>query len=60
MTTPKDAALHLLKRAGIAPERGGMPFNDTGNAERLVEAHAEDLRFNPEWRKWLVYDGTRL
>ena len=59
MTTPRDAALHLLKRAGIAPERGGMPFNDTGNAERLVEAHAEDLRFNPEWRKWLVYDGTR-
>ena len=59
MTSPKDAALHLLKRAGIAPEAGGMPFNDTGNAERLVECHADDLRYNPRWRKWLVFDGTR-
>lgn len=54
-----DAALYLLKRAGIPPERGGMPFNDTGNAERLVELHGDDLRYIPEWKRWLVFDGAK-
>lgn len=32
---------------------------DTGNAERLVEQHGEDLRYCHPWQKWLAWDGRR-
>lgn len=34
-------------------------MTDTGNSEMLVFLHGERLRYNPQWGRWLVYDGTR-
>ena len=32
--------------------------SDTGNAKRLVDSYGDDLRYVPEWKKWLVWkDG---
>ncbi len=35
------------------------PYTDLGNAERLIDAHGEDLRFNVDSGKWLIWDGRR-
>jgi putative DNA primase/helicase len=35
------------------------PLSDSGNAERLIATHGEDLRFSPELRSWLHWDGRR-
>jgi putative DNA primase/helicase len=32
---------------------------DLGNAERLLAAHGDDLRFCPTWGAWLTWDGMR-
>lgn len=32
---------------------------DTGNAERLVAQHGQNLRYCHPWQKWLVWDGKR-
>lgn len=37
----------------------GKALTDTGNAERLVEAHGQDLRFCHAWGKWFYWDGRR-
>jgi putative DNA primase/helicase len=34
-------------------------YTDLGNAQRLVERHAKDLRYCADTRKWLVWDGQR-
>jgi putative DNA primase/helicase len=36
-----------------------FPRTDSGNAERLVEAHGKDFRYVHDQRKWLHWDGTR-
>ena len=38
-----------------------MTFNytDLGNAERFVAQHGNDVRFVPDWGKWLVWDNKR-
>jgi putative DNA primase/helicase len=46
---PKDATPDLLY----------FPYTDTGNAERLVRLYGGDIRFCPETKKWLVWDGWR-
>jgi putative DNA primase/helicase len=35
------------------------PQTDTGNAERLVAMFGDRIRFCSEWKKWLLWDGTR-
>jgi putative DNA primase/helicase len=42
-----------------APVLLHYPYTDIGNAERLVVTCANHIRFCPEWKKWLVWDGTR-
>ena len=37
-----------------------LPLTDLGNSERMVLAHAQDLRFVATQRRWLVWDGTRF
>jgi putative DNA primase/helicase len=37
----------------------GRHYTDVGNAERLIEAHGEHLRYVPRWGRWIVYDGGR-
>ena len=34
-------------------------LTDVGNAMRLVSLHGSDLRYVPEFKKWLVWDGGR-
>ncbi|MDE3205149.1 MAG: DNA primase [Acidobacteriota bacterium] len=38
---------------------GDYARSDLGNARRLVDSHGEDLRYVPQWRQWLVWDGRR-
>ncbi|MFC1835038.1 phage/plasmid primase, P4 family [Thermodesulfobacteriota bacterium] len=35
------------------------PFSDLGNAQRLVDAHGEDLRWCPKLNTWFKWDGSR-
>ena len=32
---------------------------DLGNAQRLVKCHGENIRFVPEWQKWIIWSGNR-
>jgi putative DNA primase/helicase len=34
-------------------------FTDLGNARRLVKAYGHNLRYCPQGRRWLVWDGRR-
>lgn len=37
----------------------GFECTDLGNARRLVAAAGADLRYVPEWGRWLAWDGHR-
>jgi hypothetical protein len=46
----------------MAKERGWIDaefHTDLGNARRLIARHGDNIRFIPEWRKWITWDGTR-
>jgi putative DNA primase/helicase len=45
--------------SGVAPDLLSFPHTDTGNAERLVAMFGNDIRFCPELKKWLAWDGRR-
>jgi len=32
---------------------------DLGNARRLISRHGKNIRFIPEWNKWIVWNGSR-
>ena len=34
-------------------------LTDLGNARRLVRSHRHELRYVPQWRTWLAWDGRR-
>ncbi len=38
----------------------GIHYTDVGNADRLIDAHGEKLRYVPIWGRWLVFSGGRL
>jgi putative DNA primase/helicase len=40
-------------------EPGGRPLTDLGNAERFVDEHGTEVRYVPQMRSWLVWDGRR-
>jgi putative DNA primase/helicase len=35
------------------------PSTDTGNAERLVAMFRDSIRYCPDWKTWLIWDGER-
>ena len=41
------------------PDLLSQGFHDSGNAQRLVELFGHDLRYCPEYKKWLVWSGRR-
>lgn len=43
-----------------APEAlARSPFTDTSNAARFAEQHGDRVRYVPEWKTWLTWDGCR-
>jgi len=34
-------------------------LTDTGNADRFTTKWHQNIRYVPEWRRWLIWDGTR-
>ena len=45
---------------GVALPRNGSDFHtDLGNARRLLGRHGEDIRFIPDWAKWMVWRNGR-
>ena len=36
-----------------------QPLTDSGNGERFVKLHGQDVRYCPEYKAWFVWDGKR-
>ncbi|MFC1491825.1 phage/plasmid primase, P4 family [Nitrospinota bacterium] len=45
-------------RGWVEAHPGSFPLTDVGNAARFVHRHGDDLRWVPELKKWLHYDGV--
>jgi putative DNA primase/helicase len=74
-TIKSPIILGLHKRAGSAPRplaqtsaivnrhidllSSDFAVGDLGNAQRLIAVHGNDLRYNHDFAKWLVWDGRR-
>ncbi len=59
---PPFSETEALKCLNSAWKYDGEPtekLTDMGNARRLVNLHGHDLRYIPEFRKWLVWNGGR-
>jgi putative DNA primase/helicase len=57
ITSPKQLGREGGPQEGI---RSSSDYQtDLGNTRRLVARHGTNVRFVPEWRKWIVWDGTR-
>lgn len=39
--------------------RSNERYTDIGNATVFLNSNADDLRYCPEWGKWLIWNGTR-
>jgi putative DNA primase/helicase len=37
---------------------GNIQFTDATNAQRLFREHGNNIRYNPAWKKWLIWNGT--
>lgn len=48
----------MTAAATVTPIRRYLQ-TDLGNAERFVEAHGENVRYLPAWKKWLIWTGQR-
>jgi len=44
-------------RVGAAKKPSPRPLTDLGNAERLIDQYGENLRFNTNSERWLIWDG---
>ncbi|WP_258189611.1 primase C-terminal domain-containing protein, partial [Candidatus Hakubella thermalkaliphila] len=47
-----------IKKDPYEQTRGFKP-TDYGNAERLVAAHGQDIKYCWDWHKWLTWTGTQ-
>jgi hypothetical protein len=51
---------HVAQQRGWVDETRQTDFHtDLGNAKRLVARHGENIRFVPQWEKWIVWNGSR-
>lgn len=48
-----------VEDGGQAPARKKRARTDLGNAERFAARHGANVRWLPEWKRWLVWDGKR-
>lgn len=56
---PELDATNCLESAWRYDSARTERLTDVGNAMRLVSLHGRDLRYVPEFKKWLVWDGGR-
>jgi hypothetical protein len=57
-----DRAAEILAEAGVpgpADPLPDEPKTELGYARRLVHVYGGQLRYVPEWRRWLVWTGQR-
>jgi putative DNA primase/helicase len=57
-----ERARELLTGAGVpspADPLPGEPMTELGYARRLVDVYGDQLRYVPEWRRWLVWTSKR-
>lgn len=47
------------RQAAEAAGLDGIRYTDSGNAERLIRDHGDEIRYVPAWGRWLVFDGRR-
>ena len=38
-------------------KKGSIQFTDATNAARLAKEYGRDIRYNPAWKKWIVWSG---
>src|SRR5215467_3877580 len=43
----------------LNPDLLSQPLTDSGNGERFVKLHGQDVRYCPEYKAWFVWDGKR-
>ncbi len=55
MTQPKESSASK----GASDGAKARALTDSGNAERLVEAYGDELRFCHAWAKWFCWDARR-
>ena len=53
-----STAAHIVGENG-EPDLIHIHFTDTGNAERLLRLHGEDLRYCYEFKSWFYWNGQR-
>jgi putative DNA primase/helicase len=54
-----EEARSLSPLPGVPLGPDGHRYTDVGNADRLIAAHGDRLRYVPAWRRWLAWDGRR-
>lgn len=57
MTSPPPGTTDAVHAAESGSRRYAM--TDTGNAERLIATHGENLRYVAPWKSWVVWDEKR-
>jgi putative DNA primase/helicase len=65
-TTPSLALVKPVEKTTeyhheAPPDVDLLPYNytDTGNAERLIAAYGRDLLYCPEYKAWMIWNGSR-
>ncbi|NBT26006.1 MAG: hypothetical protein EBT09_05535 [Actinobacteria bacterium] len=49
------AVATATRHRAVASDR--LPLTDLGNAERLVRAHGDDIRWVTDWKAWIRWNG---
>lgn len=57
--TSSAAPLAASESDDVGEVRSSYHLTDVGNGKRLVDATREKLRYVPEWKQWLVWNGQR-